>query len=84
MKRFIVLFVASLTVLLTARLHAATVVDPVLLNAATNVIGEGDEAPGLSLGFGVTSSVGDIAEDAFPAQPSHLEPDRSVLLQDDV
>ncbi|HUT32004.1 MAG TPA: PEP-CTERM sorting domain-containing protein [Planctomycetota bacterium] len=51
----------------TSHLTANYAVDTVLLNAATNLLSEGDEAPGYSTNFTVSSKVSgtDTPEDAF-------------------
>jgi len=54
---------------------ANSIVDPFLFNAVTNIVGEGDEAPGLSTNF-VTSLAfgGDNPEDAFGNNNGAIEP----------
>lgn len=54
--------------------------DPILFNAVTNVIGEGDEAPGLSTNFVTTAVIGsDNVEDAFGNNNGAVEPDTLIF-----
>jgi len=54
---------------------ANAVIDPILFNAITNNIGEGDEAPGLATNFVVSSALGgDTPEDAFGNSNGAIEP----------
>jgi len=54
----------------------AQTVDTVLLNATTNVVGEGDEAPGLSNNFLRSSAIGNVddPEGAFGNNNGPIEP----------
>ncbi len=56
------------------------VVDPILFNAITNNVVEGDEAPGLGTNFVVSSALGgDTPEDVFGNNNGAIEPDTFIF-----
>ncbi len=57
------------------------IVDPILFNAITNNVGEGDEAPGLGTNFVASSAVlgADTPEDAFGNNNGAVEPNTFIF-----